>query len=128
MRDNRRSRLLENVFFSVQLEEKYLKSKIVYRETVKRYRETTDDKGRSTRSRTATFGVLSLFGGTQGYGYSKTESVIINCNSAWRICNKSGVRFRTHKLFVTLPIKHATIIICCRSFALKHENHENLQD
>jgi hypothetical protein len=31
-------------------------------------------------------------------------------NSAWRISNKSSVKSRTHKLFVALPSKHATII------------------
>jgi hypothetical protein len=55
--------------------------------------------------------VLSLFRVTQCYSYSKINSVIINCNSAWRIPNKSSVKSRTHKLFVALPGKQATIFI-----------------
>jgi hypothetical protein len=58
---------------------------------------------------TETFGVLSLFGVTQCYSYNKIKSVIINCNSTWQIPNKSSVKSRTHKLFVTLPSKHATV-------------------
>jgi hypothetical protein len=58
---------------------------------------------------TETVGVLSLFGVTQCYSNSKIKSVIINCNSAWRISNKSSVKSRTHKLFVALPGKHATV-------------------
>jgi hypothetical protein len=61
------------------------------------YRQTADD----TRSRTViteSFGVLSLCGVTHCYSYSKIESVIINCSSAWRITNKSSVKSRTHKL------------------------------
>jgi hypothetical protein len=42
-------------------------------------------------------------------GYSKIKIVIICCNSAWPIPNKSSVKPRTHKLFVALPSKHATI-------------------
>jgi hypothetical protein len=34
-------------------------------------------------------GVLSLFGVTQCYSYRMIKGVIINCNSAWRISNKS---------------------------------------
>jgi hypothetical protein len=34
---------------------------------------------------TEAFGVLSLCGVTHYYSYSKIKSVIINCNSAWRI-------------------------------------------
>jgi hypothetical protein len=58
---------------------------------------------------TETFGVLSLFGVTHCYSYSKIKSVIINCNSAWRISNQSSVKSRTHKLFFALPSKHVTI-------------------
>jgi hypothetical protein len=54
---------------------------------------------------TETFGVLSLFGVMQCYSYSKIKSVIINCNSAWRIPNKSSIKYRTHKLYVALPGK-----------------------
>jgi hypothetical protein len=53
--------------------------------------------------------VLSLFGVTQCYSFSKIKSVIIDSNSAWRIPNKSSAKTRTHKLFVALPGKHATI-------------------
>jgi hypothetical protein len=53
---------------------------------------------------TETFGVLSLFRVMHCYSYSKIKGVIINCNSAWRI-----FKSRTHKLFVALPSKHATI-------------------
>jgi hypothetical protein len=60
---------------------------------------------------TETFGVLSLFGVTQCYSYSKIKSVIINCNSDWRMPNKSSVISRTHELFVALPGKHATILL-----------------
>jgi hypothetical protein len=54
-----------------------------------------------------------LFGVTQYYSYSKIKIFIINCNSSWRIPNKSSVKSRTHKLFVALPSKHATV--CFRS-------------
>jgi protein-arginine kinase activator protein McsA len=47
---------------------------------------------------TETFGVLSLFGVTQCYSYSEIKSVIINCNSAWQIPNKSSIKSRTHKI------------------------------
>jgi protein-arginine kinase activator protein McsA len=60
---------------------------------------------------TETFGVQSLFGVTQCYNYSKIKSVIINCNSAWRIPNKSSDKSITHKLFVALPGKPATITL-----------------
>jgi hypothetical protein len=39
---------------------------------------------------TVTFRVLSLFVVMNYYSYSKTESVIINCSSAWWISNKSN--------------------------------------
>jgi hypothetical protein len=58
---------------------------------------------------TETFGMLSLFRVMQCYSYSKIIGVIINCNSAWRIPNKSSVKSRTHNLFAALPGKHATI-------------------
>jgi hypothetical protein len=38
---------------------------------------------------TVTFRVLSLFVVTKCYSYSKIESAIINCSSAWWISNKS---------------------------------------
>jgi hypothetical protein len=62
---------------------------------------------------TETYVVLSFFGITQCCSYSKIKGVLINCNSAWRIPNKSSVNSRTHKLFVALPSKHATIYLCC---------------
>jgi hypothetical protein len=52
--------------------------------------------------------VLALFGVTHCCGYSKIESVIINCNSTWLIASKSSVKSRTHNLFFALPGKHAT--------------------
>jgi hypothetical protein len=51
---------------------------------------------------TEPFRVLSLFGVTRCYSDSKIKSVIINCSSAWRIADKSSVKFKTHKLFVAL--------------------------
>jgi hypothetical protein len=45
---------------------------------------------------TETFGVLSLFRVMHCYSYSKIKSIIINCNSAWQIYNKSSVKSRTH--------------------------------
>jgi hypothetical protein len=60
---------------------------------------------------TETFGVLSLFRVTQCYSYSKIKSVIINCNSAWQMPNKSSVKSRIHKLFVALPEKYVTIFL-----------------
>jgi hypothetical protein len=65
---------------------------------------------------TETFGVLSSFRVTQCYSYSKIKSVIINCNSSWRISNKSSVKSRTHKLFVALPSKHATVLYLIDTF------------
>jgi hypothetical protein len=62
---------------------------------------------------TETSGVLPLFGVRHCYSCSKINSVIINCSSARRIPNKPGVKCRTQKLFVALPIKHATF--CVRS-------------
>jgi hypothetical protein len=59
---------------------------------------------------TESFGVLSLFGVTQCYSYSKIKSVRINYNSAWRTPNKPSVKSRTHALFVALPSKHRTIL------------------
>jgi hypothetical protein len=53
--------------------------------------KTDTDSLRTIKEVPDTFGVLSLF------------RVIINCNSARRISNKSSVRSRTHKLFVALP-------------------------
>jgi hypothetical protein len=43
------------------------------------------------------------------YSYSEIKSVMINCNSAWRIPNKTSVKSRTHKLYVALTGKHTTI-------------------
>jgi hypothetical protein len=60
---------------------------------------------------TETFGVLPFFGVTHCYSYSEIKSVVINCNSAWRIPNKSSVKSRTHKLFVELPGKYDNILI-----------------
>jgi hypothetical protein len=56
--------------------------------------------------------VLSFFWVTQCFSsYSKIKSVIINCNSAWRIPNKSSYRIRNPLITVSLPSKHATIYI-----------------
>jgi hypothetical protein len=35
-------------------------------------------------------------------------SEVNNCSSVWQIPNNSSVKSKTHKLFVTLPGKHAT--------------------
>jgi hypothetical protein len=35
--------------------------------------------------------------------YSETASVILDCNSAWRTTNKSGIKSRIRKLFDVLP-------------------------
>jgi hypothetical protein len=35
--------------------------------------------------------------------YSEIATVIINCNSAWRITNKSSIESRIRKLFNMLP-------------------------
>jgi hypothetical protein len=35
--------------------------------------------------------------------YSETAIVLIDCNSAWRITNKWGIKSRIRKLFDVLP-------------------------
>jgi protein-arginine kinase activator protein McsA len=70
---------------------------------------------------TEIFEVLSLFGVTQCYSYSKIKSSTINCNSAWRISNKSSVKSRTHKLFVASAGKHATICFTNNNFYVERE-------
>jgi hypothetical protein len=45
----------------------------------------------------------------QCYSYSKIKYVIINCNSALRISNKSSYQIRNPLITVALPSKHAKI-------------------
>jgi hypothetical protein len=55
---------------------------------------------------TETFGVLSLFGVMHYCNYSKINIVVINCNSAWRIPNKSHVKSGTYKIFVVVLLEN----------------------
>jgi hypothetical protein len=79
--------------------------------TVRRKPEVRSEVCDLCREVKETLGVLSLCGVTQCYPYSKIKSVVINYNSGRRISNKSSVKSRTDKFFVTLTEKHAYIYI-----------------